>query len=174
MRHFQQRLPLAALDQDDARRLADALFAVRSGRNMLLPDVLERVSQRMYKYRALQELATLYPCLPTLFAAVLRKKLRRPAPVTAHLAELTTDEAARIGDGLGMLIMTSPNALAAVDEWLLQSETLREMQEQHPCFVPMVERMAELLLTLVGWDGLVVDNEEGIGASYPLGRLSGS
>ncbi len=62
---------------------------------MQLPAVLERVSQRMDKYRALQELATLYPFLPTLFAAVLRKKLRRPAPVTAHLAELTTDEAAR-------------------------------------------------------------------------------
>jgi hypothetical protein len=118
---------------------------------MLLPAVTERVSQRMDEYRALQELVTLYPCLPTLFAAVLRKKLCRPAPVTAHLAELTTDEAARIGDGLGMLIMTSPSAQAAVHEWLLQSEALREMQEQQPCFVPMVERMAELLLTLVGW-----------------------
>jgi hypothetical protein len=29
MRHFQQRLPLAALDSNDARRLADALFAIR-------------------------------------------------------------------------------------------------------------------------------------------------
>jgi hypothetical protein len=150
MRHFQQRLPLAALDSDDARRLADALFAVRSGPSMKLPAVLERVSQRMDEYRALQELVTLHPSLPTLFAAVLRKKLRRPARVTAHLSELTSDEAARIGDGLGMLIMTSPNALAAVDEWLLQSEALREMQEQHPCIVPMVERMAERLLTLVG------------------------
>jgi hypothetical protein len=149
MLHFQQRLPLAALDTDDARRLADALFAVRSGPSMLLPAVTQRVSQRMDEYRALQELVTLYPCLPTLFAAVLQKKLRRPAPVTAHLAELTTDEAARIGDGLGMLIMTSPSAQVAVQEWVLQSEALREMEEQHPCFVPMVERMAELLLTLV-------------------------
>jgi hypothetical protein len=151
MRHFQQRLPLAALDSDDARRLADALFAVRTGRSMQLPAVTERVSQRMDEYRALQELVRLHPSLPTLFAAVLRKKLRRPAPVTAHLAELTTDEASRIGDGLGMLIMTSPNAHVAVHEWLLQSEAMREMQEQHPCFAPMVERMAELLLTLVGW-----------------------
>jgi hypothetical protein len=70
MRHFQQRLPLAALDHDDARRLADALFAVRSGPSMLLPAVTERVSQRMDEYRALQELVTLYPPLPTLFAAV--------------------------------------------------------------------------------------------------------
>jgi hypothetical protein len=150
MRHFQHRLPLAALDNGDARRLADALFAVRSGRNMLLPAVTERVSQRMDKYCAFRELATLYPSLPTVFAAVLRKRLRRPALVTAHLAELTTNEAARIGDGLGMLIMTSPNAQVAVHEWLLQSEALREMQEQQPCFVPMVERIAELLLTLVG------------------------
>ena len=119
---------------------------------MLLPAVTERVLQRMDEYRALQELVTLYPSLPALFAAVLRKKLCRPAPVTAHLAELTTDEAARIGDGLGMLIMTSPNAQVAVQEWLLQSQALQEMQEQQPCFVPMVERMAELLLTLVGSD----------------------
>ncbi len=117
---------------------------------MLLPAVTERVSQRMDEYRALQELVTLYPSLPTLFAAMLRKKLRRPAPVTAHMAALTTDEATRIGDGLGMLIMTSPSAQVAVQEWVLQSEALREMQEQQPCFVPMVERMAELLLTLVG------------------------
>ena len=117
---------------------------------MLLPAITERVSQRMEEYRALQELVMLYPCLPTLFAAMLRKKLRRPAPVTAHLAQLTTDEAARIGDGLGMLIMMSSNVQIAVQEWLLQSEALREMQEQQPCFVPMVERMAELLLTLVG------------------------
>jgi hypothetical protein len=48
------------------------------------------------------------------------------------------------------LIMTSPNAQVAVHEWVLQSEALREMQEQHPCFAPMVERMAELLLSLVG------------------------
>ncbi len=116
---------------------------------MKLPAVTERVSQRMDEYRALQELVMLYPSLPTLFAAVLRKKLRRPTPVTAHLAELTTDEAARIGEGLGMLIMTSPNAQAAVHEWVLQSEALLEMEEQQPCFVPMVERMAELLLTLV-------------------------
>jgi hypothetical protein len=46
--------------------------------------------------------------------------------------------------------MTSPNAQVAVHEWLLQSEAMREMQEQQPCFVPMVERMAERLLTLVG------------------------
>jgi hypothetical protein len=110
MRHFQQRLPLAALDHNDAMRLADALFAVRSGQSMLLPAVTQRVSQRMDEYHALQELVSLHPSLPTLFAAVLRKKLRRPAPVTAHLAELTTDEAARIGDGLGMLIMTSLSA----------------------------------------------------------------
>ncbi len=149
MLYFQQRLPLAALDDDDARRLADALFAIRSGQSMLLPAVTERVARRMDQYRALQELVTLYPSLPTLFAAVLRKKLRRPAPVTAHLSELTTDEAARIGDGLGMLIMTSPSAQVAVHEWLLQSEALREMQEQQPSFVPMVKRMAELLVTLV-------------------------
>jgi hypothetical protein len=117
---------------------------------MLLTAVTDRVSQRMDEYRALQELAKLYPFLPTLFAAVLRKKLRRPALVAVHLAELTTDEAARIGDGLGTLIMTSPNAQVAVHEWVLQSEALREMQEQQPCFVPMVKRMAELLLTLVG------------------------
>ncbi len=97
MRHFQQRLPLAALDNDDARRLADALFAIRTGRSMQLPAVTERVTQRMDEYRALQELVTLYPSLPTLFAAVLRKKLRRPAPVTARLSELTTDEASRHG-----------------------------------------------------------------------------
>jgi hypothetical protein len=149
MRHFQQRLPLAALNNDDARRLADALFAIRSGRSMLLPAVMERVSQRMDEYCAFQELVTLHPSLPTLFAAVLRKKLGRPAPVAAHLAELTTDDACRIGDGLGMLIMTSPNAQTAVHEWVLQSEAMREMEEQQPCFVPMVERMAELLLTLV-------------------------
>ena len=83
---------------------------------MLLPAVTERVSQRMDEYRALQELVTLYPSMPTLFAAVLRKKLRRPTPVTAHLAQLTTDEAARIGDWLGTLIMTSPNAQVAVQE----------------------------------------------------------
>ncbi len=117
---------------------------------MLLPAITERVSQRMDEYRALQELVALYPCLPTLFAAVLRKKLRRPATVTAHLVELTTDEAARIGDGLRMLIMTSPSAQVAVQEWVLQSEAMQEMQEQQPCFVPMVERMAELLLTRVG------------------------
>ena len=62
---------------------ADALFAVRSGRNMQLPAVTERASQRMDKpeYCALQDLGKLYPSLPTLrlFAAVLRKKLRRPA-----------------------------------------------------------------------------------------------
>ncbi len=119
---------------------------------MLLPAVTDRVAGRMKVYRALDELLTLHPSLPTLFAAVLRKKLRRPPPVTAHLAELTTDEAARIGDGLGMLIMTSPSAQVAVHEWVLQSEALQEMQEQQPCFVPMVERMAELLLTLVGRD----------------------
>jgi hypothetical protein len=39
----------------------------------------------------------------------------------------------------------------AVQEWVLQSEALQEMEEQHPCFVPMVERMAELLITLVSW-----------------------
>ncbi len=117
---------------------------------MLLPAVTDRVAGRMKTYLALDELLTLYPSLPTLFAAVLRKKLCRPASVTAHLAELTTEEAARIGDALGMLIMTSPNAQTAVQEWVLQSEALREMEEQQPCFVPMVERMAELLLTLVG------------------------
>ncbi len=117
---------------------------------MLLPAVTQRVTQRMDEYRALQELVMLYPCLPTLFAAVLRKKLRRSTPVSAHLAGLTTDEAARIGDGLGMLIMTSSSAHVAAHEWVLQSEALREMQEQQPCFVPMVERMAELLLTLAG------------------------
>jgi hypothetical protein len=42
------------------------------------------------------------------------------------------------------------NAQGAVHEWMLQSEAMREMQEQHRCFVPMVERIAELLLTAVG------------------------
>jgi hypothetical protein len=49
-----------------------------------------------------------------------------------------------------MLIMTSPNSQTAVHEWVLQSEAMQEMQEQQPCFVPMVGRMAELLLSLVG------------------------
>ena len=80
MLHFQKRVQLVAITDDDARRLADALFAVRSGRSMLLPDVTERVSQRMDEYRALKELVALYPWLPTLLAAVLRKTLRRPAP----------------------------------------------------------------------------------------------
>jgi hypothetical protein len=150
--YFLRVVPLAALTCDDARILADALFGIRSGPSMLLPAVTDRVAGRMKTYHALDELVMLYPSLPTLFAAVLRKKLRRPAPVTAHLSELTTDEAARIGDGLGMLSMTSPSAQVAVHEWLLQSEALREMQEQQPCIVPMVERMAELLLTLVGSD----------------------
>jgi hypothetical protein len=48
------------------------------------------------------------------------------------------------------LIMTSPSAQVAVHEWLLQNEAMEEMQEQQPAFEPMVERMAELLLTLVG------------------------
>ena len=60
MRHFQQRLPLAALENDDARRLADALFAIRSVPSMLLPAVTERVSQRMDECHALQELVTRY------------------------------------------------------------------------------------------------------------------
>ena len=108
---------------------------------MLLPAVTECVSQRMDKYLAFQELVTLHPCLPTLFAAVLRKKLRRPDPVTTCLAELTTDEAARIGGGLGTLIMTSPNAPTAVQEWLLQSEALREMQQQQPCSLVLPQRV---------------------------------
>jgi hypothetical protein len=49
-----------------------------------------------------------------------------------------------------MLLMTSPNAKVAVDEWVLQSVAMGELQAQHPSFVPMVERMAELLLTVVG------------------------
>jgi hypothetical protein len=141
---------LVTITDDDAKLLADALFAVRSGLSMLLPAVTERVAQKMDMYKALQELVALYPWLPTLLAAVLRKKLRRPAPVLACLTELTTDEAARIGDGLGMLIVTSPNAKLAVDEWVLQSVAMGELQERHPWFVPMVERIAELLLTLVG------------------------
>ena len=85
-----------------------------------------------------------------LLASVLRKKLRRPSPVLANLGQLTTDEAARIGDGLGMLITTSPNAKLAVHEWALHSVAMGELQERHPWFVPMVERIAEQLLTLVG------------------------
>jgi hypothetical protein len=148
--HFQQRLPLAVLTNDDARLLGDALFAIRSGRSMLLPAVTVRVSQRMMEYRALEELVSLYPWLPTMLAAVLRNKLRRRAPVAAQLAQLTTEEAARIGDGLGALLMMCPNAQTAVDEWLLQSVAMGEMRQQHPWFVPLIEQIAERLLTLVG------------------------
>ncbi len=116
MRHFQQRLPLVELADDDARRLADALFAVRSGRSMVLPAVTKRVAERVDKYCALKELVALYPWLPILVAAVLRKKFRRTAASPTHLAQLTIDEAARIGDGLGILLATSPNAQAAVHE----------------------------------------------------------
>ena len=89
--YFLRVVPLAALTCDDARILADALFGIRSGPSMLLPAVTDRVAGRMKTYHALDELLTLYPSLPTLFAAVLRKRLCRPAPVAAHLAELTTE-----------------------------------------------------------------------------------
>ena len=90
---FCRRGSRATVTADEARRLADIVFAARLGPDQSLSAVTARVMAciaAMDSGSSLKALVERYVWLPTLLAAMLRHKLQNPAPVLTALSKLTT------------------------------------------------------------------------------------
>ena len=57
----------------------------------------------------------------------------------------------KLGASLSVSLFTCANAQAAVDEWFMQNEVLREMSDDHEWFIPLIIQMGHELLLKAPW-----------------------
>ena len=114
--YFQKRHPLDLVDSEDIAAMSAALFAHTRGRKISRSDVAECIDT----YRALQQIAVLFPWFDTALTVLLQNKLYKPIPVRTALELLSESEAEAIFRGLAASFASNPSTQSAIDEWRLQ------------------------------------------------------
>jgi len=86
-----------------------------------------------------------------LMTAVISNKLRLPFDVESRLVALTAKEARTLGNNFASILASSTTPALAVEEWVLASKAMYELDKSVVWFRPMMVSIASRLLARVLW-----------------------
>ena len=111
-----------------------------------------RVQLVISSHVALKQYEELNPWFSELMTRVVRNKLLGSSGiVNSRLLTLSNREGRTIGNSLASIMMGSTSSDIAVEDWILTSKALQELDMRAIWFRPMMNRIAMRLLASVAW-----------------------
>jgi hypothetical protein len=120
------------------------LYPLRHRREVLRAEVAMMIAHN----DAMREFQAKYNFLCEMLFAIIRNKLSEvgSSKVTTRAMVLTGSEATSIANTFSAILLTNVTSDAAVQEWIVASPALRELEEEFSWFTPMFEGIAGELL----------------------------
>lgn len=152
--YYQALRPFEGWDEDDGIAVGE-VFAIKTKaertRGLGVTRAQARVRFLFTYHRGLRELGEVYPWFEVLMSDMVANKLRPTGVATNKLCNTTRKSASTMGSGLAACLAVNANAKAAVAEWLLLYPAMKELVEKHVWFLPLIETVAQRLLSSVTW-----------------------
>ena len=156
--YFQQLRPLDLLDEQDGVAMGEA-FNLKYTKNekgvakdSKRSKAYIRVHAVISSHVALKQYKELNPWFGDLMTGVVSNNiLGSSCAVSSRLLTLSNKEARTIGNSLASVLLGSTSSDIAVEDWILTSPAMQELDRNLIWFRPMMNRMAMRLLAKVAW-----------------------
>ena len=156
--YFQQLRLLSLLDEQDGVAMGEAFMLkfnerekhdAKSSKRSL---AFVRIHSVISSHVALKQYDELNPWFTNLMTGVVSNNiLRSSRKVNSGLLILSNREARTIGNSLAAIMMSSTSSELAVEDWILTSPAMQEMDMRLIWFRPMMNRIAMRLLAGSAW-----------------------
>jgi hypothetical protein len=140
MTYFQHLVPLDEMTELHGRDLGDLVMdrvltlQEKTNWKRRVAVVAEEVDEFFAYNAALRQVFGEHPCIKAMVKAVIEQRVVAPGVVKTKLANLTAQEAMRIGSFLKGEITIGVNSYAAVDNWIASQIALVELDEKYDWF----------------------------------------
>ncbi|GMI19409.1 hypothetical protein TeGR_g8828, partial [Tetraparma gracilis] len=145
-----------SFDDGDGTVLGQLLFLKlhphRKNRDLLHEELFDMIRMT----NVLRSAQAKYRFIDEFLFHIIRNKMKMGASQTSfvvktHLVALTASEAGRIARSFPMVMMANATAAAALDEFIMTYEALRELDREYVWFRPMLTAIATELMSAVAW-----------------------
>ena len=119
--------PTADYKEGDGKELGLLIFYKLHPLRRREDELRAEINVLMGQITVLREAKAQHEWLDELLFYIIRNKLRPPAFCRVKLANLTREDAAELGSALARLLLSNVTAVAAVDEWIVTTPALTEM-----------------------------------------------
>ncbi|GMI30958.1 hypothetical protein TeGR_g5713, partial [Tetraparma gracilis] len=147
--YFQKLRPLSNWDAKDGRAVSEALLIKTEEEKVRATDVsweAARMRVRFTQIRGLREAGERYEWLEGMLARVVKNKLMGgtgAGSAAAKVADLTAADGTSLGAGLATCLATNTKSDEGVAEWIEKHSALKEFQETHAWFRPMMDTVGK-------------------------------
>ena len=167
--HFLKRRLLKEFDEEDGEALGEALFVEISDMEKTAAAAVDQVPADLFQcdrdvvgiefqkilfvcnnYAAMAEFAKEKEWFVPMMAHVLMNRLRPGEECEARSEAMNLVQGRIVGRGFASFLATNMSVEAAVDEWILRYQCLKELDE-YSWFRPMMEVVGTRLLSQVAW-----------------------
>ncbi|GMI29282.1 hypothetical protein TeGR_g9733 [Tetraparma gracilis] len=152
--YFQNLRPLSIWDAKDGRAVGEALLikTEEESKKVRAADVSReeaRMRVRFTQIRGLREAGERYEWLEGMLARVVKNNLMGGGggSAAAKVADLTAADGPSLGAGLATCLASNTESDAGVAEWIDKHSALKEFQEMHAWFRPMMDTVGKRLLS---------------------------
>jgi hypothetical protein len=151
---FQSFRRLSQWDAEDGRALGETMVIKTQAEKYRLKGESKydaRLRVLFEKDRGLGEIGKKHAFFQSMMSRVVENKLRSAGDVSTKLINAGRMEGRKIGAGLAASLASNLTAEAAVDEWTGKYPALRELDRAEIWFRPMMNTVAQRLLSSVSW-----------------------
>ena len=156
--YFQKRRTLNLLDEQDGVAMGEAFMLKYSKREKHDANsskhslAFVRVQSVIFSHKALKQYEEENPWFSNLMTGVISNSiLGSTGKVKSRVLTLSNKEARTIGNSLATIMMGSTSADLAVEDWILTSPAMQELDVELIWFRPMMNRIATRLLASAAW-----------------------
>ncbi|GMI30812.1 hypothetical protein TeGR_g7222 [Tetraparma gracilis] len=155
-RFFASVRPADSFDEGDGTALGQVMFLHlhqhRQNKDLLTQKILDMIRST----NVLRSAQAKYRFVDEFVYHIMRNQMKLGASQTSfvvktHLVELTANEAGRIARSFPVTMMTNVTAAAAVDQFIMIYQALRELDGEYAWFRPMLTAIATELMSAVAW-----------------------
>ena len=119
--------PTADYKEGDGKELGLLIFYKLHPLRRREDELRSEINVLVGQITVLREAKAQHEWLDELLFYIIRNKLRPPASCKVKLANLTREDAAKLGAALARLLVYNVTAVAAVDEWIVTTPALIEI-----------------------------------------------
>ncbi|GMI18901.1 hypothetical protein TeGR_g14830 [Tetraparma gracilis] len=110
-----------------------------------------KIGEMVDDVTVLREAKNEHPWLEVLLVEVMRNRVRVPKGCAKAPAEITEEDARKIGRALANALIANVSGEAAVDEWVMTYPALGELEQKYTFMRPMMGAIAGDILAQVAW-----------------------
>ena len=123
--------PTADYKEGDGKELGLLIFYKLHPLRRREDELRSEINVLVGQITVLREAKAQHEWLDELLFYIIRNKLRPPASCKVKLANITREDAAKLGGALASLLVSNVTAVAAVDEWIVTTPALTEMDNTY-------------------------------------------